>query len=98
MGRRIEQTLGQAHLAGQLVRVTCQYCHITRHFTPVDLERLLGDAPFSSVLGSMRCEKCRRCDYLVGALVIPTAEERATLRVRRLVNVRYLRRVIWRDE
>jgi len=30
--RRIEHTLGQAHRAGQLVRIACQFCRITRHF------------------------------------------------------------------
>jgi hypothetical protein len=98
MPRRIEQTLGQAHRAGQLVRITCQFCQITRHFTPLDLERLLGDVPFSYVLGSMRCERCRRRDYLVGALTIPTADERNRIHLRRLVDVRYVRRVIWRDD
>jgi hypothetical protein len=98
MARRGEQTLGQAHRAGQLVRITCQFCQITRHFTPTDLERLLGDVAFSYVLGSMRCERCRRRDYLVGTLTIPTAEERHRIRLRRLVDVRYVRRVIWRDE
>ena len=98
MVRRMEQTLGQARRAGQLVRITCQFCQITRHFTPADLEMLLGDVPFRYVLGSMRCERCRRRDYLVGALTIPTAEERNRTVLRRLVDVRYVRRVIWQDE
>ena len=63
-----------------------------------DLERLLGDVPFSSALGSMRCEQCRRRDYLVGALTIPTAEERTRIKLRRLADVRYVRRVIWHDD
>jgi hypothetical protein len=41
------------------VRVTCQFCRITRHFEPADLERLLGDVAFRHALGAMRCEKCR---------------------------------------
>jgi hypothetical protein len=59
---------------------------------------LLGDVPFSSALGTMRCEQCRRRDYLVGSLTIPTAEERLRIRLRRLVDVRYVRRIIWRDD
>jgi len=94
----MEQTLGQAHRAGQLVKITCQFCRITRHFDPTDLERLLGDVPFSSALGSMRCEQCRRRDYLVGALTIPTAEERTRIKLRRLADVRYVRRVIWQND
>ena len=69
----------------------------TRHFEPTDLERLLGDVPFHALLDRMRCE-CRRRDYLVAALTIPTAEERLKIRVRRLVDVRYMRRIVWRDE
>jgi hypothetical protein len=98
MARRIEQTLGQAHRAGQLARITCQFCQITRHFEPSDLEKLLGDVPFRALLGALRCEKCRRRDYLVVSLTIPTAEERNRIRVRRLVDVRYVRKVIWQDE
>ena len=75
-----------------------QYCQITRHFDPTDLERLLGDLPFTYALGAMKCEKCWRRDYLVGALTIPTAEERNRIRVRRLVDVRHVRKVVWRDE
>jgi hypothetical protein len=84
--------------AGQLVRITCQFCRITRYFEPADLEQVLGDVAFRQALGAMRCEKCRRRDYIVGALTIPTAEERAAIRLRRLVDVRYVRKVIWRDE
>ena len=94
----MEQKLGQAHRAGQMVRITCQFCRITRHFDPPILSGFFGDVPFSSALGSMRCEQCRRRDYLVGALTIPTAEERTRIRLRRLVDVRYVRRVIWRDD
>ena len=98
MGRRREQTLSEAHRVGQLARVTCHFCHVTRHFEPADLERLLGDVPFHALLDRMRCEKCRRRDYLVAVLTIPTAEERLNTGVRRLVDVRYMRRVTWRDE
>jgi hypothetical protein len=95
MARRIEHTLGQAHRAGQLARISCDYCRITRYFEPADLERLVGDVPFRALLEVMRCEKCGRRDYLDVVLLIPTAKERVGIRVRRLADVRYVRRVIW---
>ena len=55
MTTRMEQTLAQAHRAGQLVKITCQHCQITRYFTPTDLERVLGDVPFRYALAAMRC-------------------------------------------
>lgn len=46
----------------------------------------------------MRCDICKLQDYIDGELVIPTAQERATIRMRRLADIRYVRKVTWRDD
>ncbi|WP_258045434.1 hypothetical protein [Mesorhizobium sp. NBSH29] len=82
--------------ARQTVRVACQYCNIKRYYDPADLLTLCGDKPVEAV--RMRCERCGMREFLRISLYIPAAEERQALTLRRLVGVRYLRKVIWRDE
>ena len=95
--RRNAQTLGKAHDIGQLLLVECGFCRIKRHYLPGDLFKLLGDVPFWDVEHRMRCVKCGRND-LRAHLHFPSAEERQRIRVRRLREVRMVRRVIWQDE
>ena len=95
--RRVVQTLSRAHDIGQLVRVRCLPCNITRHYLPEDLLKLMGDIPFWGVERHMRCERCRRREFDVDML-LPNAVQRMRIRVRRLVEVRMVRRVIWRDD
>jgi len=72
-------------------------CNITRHYLPGDLVKLFGDIPFWDIEGKMRCERCKRRDF-DACVTLPSAEERLKIRVRRLVDIRMVRRVIWRDE
>ena len=95
--RRLVQTLSKAHEVGQLIRVRCFNCNITRHYLPGDLAKLVGDIPFWDVDRYMRCERCKRRDLDVDIL-LPSASEGLKIRVRRLVEVRMVRRVIWRDD
>ena len=90
-------TLANACEVGQLVIVRCQFCRITRHYLPED-PTLLGDVELEQIEKHMRCEGCGHKDYLVVAFHIPTAAERASMRIRRLAGIRYNRKVIWRDE
>lgn len=82
---------------GQLIRVRCVNCNITRHYLPGDLAKLVGDIPFWDIDRHMRCERCKRRDLDVDIL-LPSASEGMKIRVRRLVGVRMVRRVIWRDD
>ena len=91
-------TLANACEFGQLVTVRCQFCRIARHYLPADLRTLLGDVGIEQVERHMRCEGCGLKDYLLVAFHIPTAQERASIRIRRLAGVHYVRKVIWRDE
>ena len=95
--RRNVQTLSLAHEVGQLIRVRCLNCNITRHYLPGDLAKLVGDIPFWDVERHMRCERCKRRELDAG-IILPSAAERLKIRVRRLVEIRMVRRVIWRDD
>ena len=77
-------TLSKAHDSGQLVRVTCVHCSVKRWYAPADLQRLLGDIPADAI----RMASFER----------PSAAERQAIKLRRLAEVRTVRKVIWRDE
>jgi ribosomal protein S27AE len=89
-------TLSKAHGAGQLVRVRCGHCNITRHYQPADLQQLAGDVPADGI--RMRCEKCGKSEWMRATFEALPAAERQAIRVRRLAEVRMVRKAIWRDE
>lgn len=94
--RRVVQKLSRAHEIGQLIRVRCLNCNITRHYLPGDLLKLKGDIPFWDVERHMRCERCKRREFDFDIL-LPSATQGLKIRVRRLVEVRMVRKVIWSD-
>jgi hypothetical protein len=90
--------LSVADQIGQIARVSCQFCRITRHYSPGDLVQLIGDVGIDRVQHRMRCEKCGRSDYLVARLILPTELERQSIKLRRLDKVWWVKKVSWRDE
>jgi hypothetical protein len=66
-----------------------------RYYRPDDLLKLSGDVGIDDV--RMRCEKCGNGDYIVAELQHMTVTERASIRVRRLVEIKMVRKVTWRD-
>jgi hypothetical protein len=89
-------TLSKAAEAGQLVRIRCQHCNIRRYYEPGDLHRLLGDIPANAI--RMKCERCGLREYVAASFVHLSAAERQATSVRRLAEIRMVRRVVWRDE
>jgi hypothetical protein len=75
--------------------VQCQLCSIKRYYQPLDLLKLFGDVGIDDV--RMRCEKCEKDGYIVADLRHLTAAERARIRVRRLVEIKMVRKVVWTD-
>lgn len=88
--------LANADQSGQIVRVECYHCSITRHYYPADLQALLGNVQPGGI--RMRCEKCRKTDWIQASFVRLSAAERQAIRMRKLVEVRMVRKVIWQDE
>jgi len=81
-----------------LVRVQCIVCRVRRFYLPGDLVQLFGDRPFEEVGRRMRCERCKHGGEVDVGMLLPTAKEREAIRVRRLVEIRTVRRPVWRDE
>lgn len=85
-----------SHRLDYLVQVKC--CRV-RYYRPEDLITLIGDMPVLSMETKMhKCEDCERRDNMTVRLFYPTAVERQRMTVRRLVEVRTIRRPVWRDE
>jgi hypothetical protein len=89
-------TLSKAHGAGELVRVRCAHCNIVRHYYPADLQKLAGDVPAAAI--KMRCEECGKREWMRISFERLPAAERQGIRIRRLAEVRTVRKVVWRDE
>ena len=90
--------LSDANDTGQLVRIACSWCNITRWYKPGDLTKLFGDVDCDHVERKMVCQKCRKRQYMTAKFVHLSAQERNTIRLRLLQEIRYVRRVVWRDE
>jgi hypothetical protein len=91
-------TLGKSHERGDLILIRCGHCNIKRWYEPSDLIRLFGDVDIELIDGRMLCEKCRNKEFVRAEARHLTALERVGIRVRRLAEIRVVRRVVWKDE
>ncbi|MEO4000288.1 hypothetical protein [Mesorhizobium sp. CAU 1732] len=80
---------------GMLVRVQC--CHV-RYYRPEDLIALFGNFQAVKIERYVRtCERgCSRGFHVDFSL--PSAAERQAIRVRKLKEIKLIKRPIWRDE
>ena len=91
-------TLLHAHDAGQVARVRCGYCNIKRFYKPLELREVVGNVTVDQLRVKLRCEKCGRKESMGAELFHPVGQELVTIRFRRLIEIRWERRVIWKDE
>ena len=75
---------------------TCVHCSVRRWYAPADLERLLDDIPTDAI--RMRCERCKKTEWIRASFERLFAAERQAIKLRRLAEIRMVRQVIWRDE
>ncbi|MFC3326178.1 hypothetical protein [Mesorhizobium cantuariense] len=87
-----------AHDAGQVALVRCRHCNIKRYFKPGELREVYGNVPIEALRGKMRCQKCRNTEHIDAELLHLVGLEAVQVRYRRLAEIRFVRRVIWRDE
>jgi DNA-directed RNA polymerase subunit RPC12/RpoP len=87
-----------AHNAGQVARIRCGNCNIKRFYKPQELREVIGNVTIDQVRAKVRCEKCKRTESMSAELFHPVGQEMETIRFRRLVEIRWERRVVWRDE
>ncbi|RWB18797.1 MAG: hypothetical protein EOS28_30855 [Mesorhizobium sp.] len=91
-------TVSNAHEVGQLVVVQCGLCNVKRCYQPSDLREIFGDIEAELVGSKMSCERCGKHDFMHVETQNPTARERQGIQVRRLAEIRVVRRVVWKDE
>ncbi|WFU10910.1 hypothetical protein QA646_08745 [Rhizobium sp. CB3090] len=81
----------------QYVKITCTWCRITHLYEPEDLIKLFGDVPLLDIERQFRCEGCGRKDYLDARLHSPLGADAIGLTIRQLVEIRMVRRPVWKD-
>jgi hypothetical protein len=90
-----ETLITLAERSDYLVRVSC--CGV-RHYRVDEVAKVLGNIRVVDLGRHMSCEKCGGREYLSWTLSYPSASERASIRVRRLVRIDTIKRPVWRDE
>jgi DNA-directed RNA polymerase subunit RPC12/RpoP len=91
-------TLMNAQEVGQIARIRCGYCNIKRFYKPRELREVIGNVTIDQVRAKVRCQKCGRNESMNAELFHPVGQELETIRFRRLVEIRWEKRVIWKDE
>ena len=94
--RRNFASLGTA-VHGQLVKVRCGLCNITRYYRPADLHKLLGDLIAIEIDHRFRCEKCGKSEYMRAEFCSGHGSELQGKTIRELVEIKMVRKLIWRD-
>ncbi|TIQ36271.1 MAG: hypothetical protein E5X48_10835 [Mesorhizobium sp.] len=87
-----------AHDAGQIARISCGHCNIKRHYKPAELREVVGNLTIEEVRRKARCQVCGKTEFMHAELIHAHGQELVTIRFRRLKEIRWERRVIWRDE
>lgn len=79
------------------VKIDCALCRVKRFYEPVDLLQLCGNISVRQIAKQFRCEQCKRKDYLTADLVSPPSRELVGMSVRRLTEIRIIRKPVWKD-
>jgi len=92
--------LTDAEFLGQFVKVTCTWCtpKITRYYRPMDIYKIVGQQHILKLQRRFRCEKCGRNDYMDVTFKTVIGGEIKGLVIRELVEIRMVKRPIWRDK
>jgi len=67
-------------------------------YKPIELREVIGNVTIDQVRGKVRCEKCGRKESMNAEQFHPVGQELETIGFRRLVEIKWERRVVWRDE
>ena len=72
-------------------------CHIKRFYKPIEIKEIMGNGTIDDVRRKFRCERCHEL-ILDAEFFFPVGEEAIKMRFRRLVEIKWIRRIVWRDE
>lgn len=78
------------------IKIRCANCRITHRYFPQDLLQICGDVNLDEVVRRFRCEKCKRKELEI-TLHSAAASEKPGLRIRKLMQIKTLRRPVWKD-
>jgi predicted RNA-binding Zn-ribbon protein involved in translation (DUF1610 family) len=95
---RDEFTLLDSVKFGHTVAIRCHLCRRQHYYDPADFIRLFGNIGCRQVTERMTCEKCGTGEHLKATFELLPALKRQQIRLRRIKEIRQVRRVIWRDE
>lgn len=91
-------TLEDADALGQFVRAGCVRCKTIRFYRPADIRTLIGEnVHILHLQDKFRCDRCATKEYMAVEFKTLLAREIPGLVVRELVEVRLVKRPIWRD-
>ena len=87
-----------AYEEGRVAGIRCFRYNVTRYHKPAELPEGIGNVTIDVVQGKVRCQECKSREWMSAQLFHPTGEQAHTIRYRRLVEIRWEKQVIWRDE
>lgn len=79
------------------IRIKCTWCKIDHLYRPADLVPLCGDITVYEIAGKFRCERCDKKSYMEAELYSPMAADTVGLKVRKLVEIKLVRKPVWQD-
>ena len=81
-----------------VMNIRCGHCNVKRLYKPSELREVIGNVTVDQLRTKVRCEKCGRKESMNAELFHPVGQELVEIRFRRLVEIRWEKRIIWRDE
>ncbi|TGP86387.1 hypothetical protein EN866_24115 [Mesorhizobium sp. M2D.F.Ca.ET.223.01.1.1] len=87
-----------AHDAGQAGGIRRARCNVTLYYKPSELREVIGNVAIDDVMNKVRCQQCKSREWMSAQLFHPIGEQAHTIRYRRLVQIRWEKRVVSRDE
>ncbi len=92
-------TLDDADALGQFVRAGCLRCKTIRFYRPADIKALIGEnIHVLHLQQKFRCDSCRSKEHMAVEFKTLLASEIPGLVVRELVDIRWVKKPLWRDK
>lgn len=92
-------TLDHADGMGQFVRAGCARCKTIHLYRPADIKTVVGgDMHVFRLREKLRCEQCGKRDEMVVEFKTFLGNEMVGLVVRKLVEIRTVKKPIWREK
>lgn len=91
------QLLSVADRTGEYLRARCHICRTTKLYLPADIMKITGDVGIYQLEAMSHCTKCGDPELDL-EFWKPAGAQMASLKIRRLVSIKWVRKLEWRDE